>query len=208
MGDLAKLVAPQRVVLCEGRPATKTDRARAELDAACYRTIFSAEFPDTDFVSIGNASAVSTDQLIIGDTIQTLVPGTKIVRVIDRDDRSPQEISDLESAGVRVLAKRHLEAYLMDDEILTRLCAEVGQPQKAPNVLTAKAQAVSDSVSRGNALNDVKSASGTIYVEAKKILGLTGCGNTVFAFLRDTLAPLVVQGTAVYARLKTDIFGD
>jgi len=208
LGDLAKLIAPKRIVLCEGRPVSGVDKARAELDATCYRTIFGDEFPDTDFVSVGNATAVATDQLVVGETIQTLVPGTILTRLIDRDDRSVQEIMDLQSAGVRVLSKRHLEAYLMDDEILTRLCEQVGLPQRVPEVLAAKSQAMADSVARGNAPDDVKSASGSIYVQAKKILGLTAGGNTVNAFLRDTSAPLVTQGTKIYIELKKDIFKD
>ncbi len=41
MGDLAALVAPEIVVLCEGRPASAKGRTtRNEFDARCYRTIF------------------------------------------------------------------------------------------------------------------------------------------------------------------------
>src|SRR5581483_4226772 len=36
LDDLAKLIAPKRVVLCEGRPAG-TNTSRAEFDARCYR---------------------------------------------------------------------------------------------------------------------------------------------------------------------------
>lgn len=208
LDDLANLVAPQRVVLCEGRPVSETDTTKAELDAACYRIIFGSEFPDTDFVSVGNASDVKTDRLFIGKTIQTLISGTTVVRVVDRDDRSSQEIADLQREGVRVLSKRHLEAYLMDDQILSRLCVRASQPDKEVLVLAAKAQAIADSVGRGNAPDDIKSASGQIYVETKKILQLSQCGNTVNAFLRDTLAPLVVQDTNIYVQLKHDIFGE
>jgi hypothetical protein len=47
----------------------------------------------------------------------------------------------------------------------------------------------------------------TIYIEAKRILSLVGCGNNVEAFCRDTLAPLVTPATKVYSQLREDIFG-
>ena len=45
MGDLADLVAPRRVVLCEGKPSSRRRKDRAEFDARCYRSIFAAEYP-------------------------------------------------------------------------------------------------------------------------------------------------------------------
>ena len=206
LDDLAELVAPERVVLCEGRPVGKGDPAKAELDASCYRTVFSAEYPDTDFVSVGNTTDVSTDRLEVGKAIQTIISGTAVVRVVDRDDRSTQEIADLKKDGIRVLSRRHLESYLMDDEILTALCEAVGQSTKVSEVLAAKTKAMADSIARGNPSDDVKSATGEIYVAVKSILKLTQAGNTAHAFLRDTLAPLVTPATAVYRQLKADIF--
>jgi hypothetical protein len=44
-------------------------------------------------------------------------------------------------------------------------------------------------------------------VAARKILGLQHGGNTANAFMRDTLAPLVV-GTTAYEELKKDIFDE
>jgi hypothetical protein len=66
---------------------------------------------------------------------------------------------------------------------------------------------MSASVQRGNAPDDVKSASGEIYVELKRILNLTNCGNTTCAFLRDTMVPLITVETSVYQDLEHEIFG-
>ena len=49
-------------------------------------------------------------------------------------------------------------------------------------------------------------ASGEIYVELKKTLGLNQCGNTKDAFFRDTLAPLVTEETQIYKDLEKEIF--
>ena len=47
LDDLAALVEPNQIVICEGRQGDEG------FDAACYNQIFSEEFPDTKFVSAG-----------------------------------------------------------------------------------------------------------------------------------------------------------
>lgn len=205
LDDLANLVAPKRVVLCEGRPLGTSNTAKAEFDARCYREIFAREFPDTDFVSVGNSSDVQADRLEIGKAIQTIVSGTTILRVIDRDGRSPVETAEAQASGVRVLTRRHLESYLADDEILAALCN--GDVGATADVLAAKQTALAASVGRGNAPDDVKSAVGDLTVAIRRRLNLMNAGNTTDAFLRDTLAPLVTPGTSAYSQLRLDIFG-
>jgi AAA15 family ATPase/GTPase len=209
LDDLANLVAPREVALCEGKPLSRAGDWKAERDAQCYRQIFGQEFPDTDFLSVGNAEDVKNDRLEIGRAIQTLTSGTKGTRLIDRDERTNEEIEQLEKSGVRVLARRHLEAYLMDDEILTRLCQKFGQAEKREELLRAKADAISASIKRGNPANDIKSAAGEVFTRARDILALAdkACGSNTDAFLRDTLAPLITQDTKVYVDLKNEIFG-
>jgi len=156
---------------------------------------------------VGNDIQVQSDSLQIGRSIQTLISGTKVIRLVDRDDRSPQEIQELLKANIRVLSRRHIEAYLFDDEILTLLCNNVSQPHNIEVVIAAKNAAISKSVARGNPPDDIKSAAGDTYVEIKRILQLTQIGNTSEAFMRDTLAPLITVNTNIYAQLKKDIFG-
>jgi len=207
LDDLASLVAPEQVVLCEGQPAASENDRKAEFDSQCYHTIFATEFPGTAFISAGNALDIQTDRLQIGRVIKSLVSGIELLRLVDRDDRSPTEISDLQSKGVRVLTRRHLEAYLLDDEVLSSLCCTTGNQDKVDEVLAAKQKAMQASQARGNAPDDVKSAAGEIHNKVKRILKLTKCGNTSRAFLRDTIAPLMAPGLRVYAELRKDIFG-
>jgi hypothetical protein len=207
LDDLAHLVAPKRVVLCEGRPLGASLAPKAERDARCYRTIFSKEFADTDFLSVGNSSDVTTDRLEIGRAIQTIVAGTTMVRLIDRDDRTETEIKDATAAGVRVLGRRHLESYFLDDEILGALCTREAKAHLVADLLRAKQDAIAASVTRGNQPDDVKSAAGDIYNEAKRILQLVGAGSNTDAFLRDTMTPLVTDATSTYVDLRRDIFG-
>ena len=208
LGDVAELVAPRRVVLCDGHPAVSGSAGKAELDAHCFRTIFAHEYPDVAFLSVGSQSEVTDDRLGVAAAIETVVSGTRVTRVVDRDDRAPDEVAELERQGVKVLSRRHLEAYLLDDEVLDLLCASVAQREKLPEVLAAKQHAIKREVlDRRRPSDDIKSAAGAFYVAVRSILRLSQHGNSSDAFLRYTLAPLVVPGTAIYAELKRDILG-
>ena len=203
IGDLVELVAPKQVVFCEG---SRESSRGGQFDAKCYGIIFRERFPDTEFVSVGNASDVEQNAAVLASVLEHIVAGTSFVRVIDRDDRSEQEIEELKKKGVRVLSRRNIESYLYDDEILRRLCTTKGKRESADQVIAAKAAAIEQSVKRGKPNDDLKSAGGGIYNAIKKILGLTQCGNNSEAFCITTLAPLITDETATFSALRTDIF--
>lgn len=208
LDDLAELIAPERVVICEGAPLGGAGKNVAH-DAQCYDKVFGHDLPETRFLSAGNADAVETDRLALIEAIEALVGGTQIIRLVDRDDRSPDEIAELARQGVRVLSRRHLESYLFDDEVLTALCQSVDKLEETANVLAEKQEAIERSVrDRGNPQDDIKSASGEIYVAAKRRLQLTGVGNDTKAFMRSTLAPLLEPNMNIYQELRRDIFGE
>lgn len=204
--DLASLIVPDRVVICEGKPLGAGGR-NLEIDARCYNQIFENEYSDTRFLSGGNASSVETDRLALVQSIEALARGAKVIRLIDRDDLGVTEIAEKKKLGIKVLSQRHLESYLYSDEILTALCQKVGKPGEEKNVLADKETAVAASVARGHAPDDVKSAASDIYTSMKRRLGLTKCGNDTTSFMTETLLPLVRPETAVYKELRMDIFG-
>jgi predicted ATPase len=207
LGDLAELVAPKTVVLCEGKPVTASKRDKAEFDAACYRTIFSDGYPETDFWSVGNSADVQSDRLQFAQAMQTLATGTTVIRVIDRDERATDEIAELRRSGVRVLSRRNIEAYLLDDEVLTKLCGSAGRAELSSALIAEKEKAVQQCVDQGSEKDDLKPARGLIYNSARSVLGLERAGNDADSFLRYTLAPLVSPETCAYQELKRDIFG-
>ena len=157
------------------------------------------------FYPLGNCNDVEKEKQII-DFIERLSPQSKIIKLIDRDDRSSDEIADLESDGVKVLSRRHIESYLLDDEVLKKWCVDVGRQEKIPDLLAAKQHAIQGSIGRGNAPDDIKSAANEICTEGKKILGITSCGNTGEMIMRDTLAKLITSEMAVYQELERIIF--
>lgn len=202
-GDFAKLIAPQKVVFCEG---TIQGRAYKNFDAQIYGRIFSSKYPDTSFVSIGSCSELEDEDNISMKIINQVLKNSTIIKFVDRDDKSDEEIRELKVKGIKVLNKRHIECYLLDNEIIKKLCRVQVKEDKIEECIAAKTQAISESISRGNPIDDIKSASGKIYIELKRILSLTKCGNTKDAFLRDTIAPLITEETQIYKDLESEIF--
>ena len=205
LDDLTELVAPERVIICEGEPKNKNAGQNYSHDARCYERIFQNEFPETQFVPGGNASEVVEDKRGLAYAIGLLVKGSDVVRLIDRDDQSEQEVADKMGGQIKVLSRRNLESYLFDDEVLGRLAMSVGKNDKVSELL-AKRQSIRES-RPNDPSDDLKPASGEIYLACKQMLGLTQVGNDAKTFMRDTLAPLVRPGMKVYEELKADIFG-
>ena len=205
LDDLAALVAPERVVICEGEPRNRNASQSYSHDARCYERIFEAEFSGTRFVPGGNALEVAEDKRGIGYALSVLTRGVEVVRLIDRDARSPEETDELREGGVRVLSRRNLECYLFDDEVLQALALSVGKEDKT-EALLARKEGIRSARS-DDAPDDLKPASGEIYIACKKMLGLADPGNDAKTFMRYTLAPLIKPGMNVYEELKHDIFG-
>ena len=204
LDDLAALVAPSRVVICEGEPQTQKPVKNHSHDARCYERIFETEFPETRFVSMGNDQQIVGDKRGLAEALRLLIGELEVVRLIDRDDQSPEEVVDTNQQGVRVLSRRNLESYLFDDEVLRALAESVGHGDKTEELIEKK-EKIRATITNG-ASNDLKPASGKICVATKKILNLTLHGKTKEAFMRDTLAPLIKPGMSVYDELKQDIF--
>ncbi|HEX7762166.1 MAG TPA: AAA family ATPase, partial [Cellvibrio sp.] len=130
LDDLAHLVAPSEVVICEGNPAGASPGKNAEHDATCLDTIFSDELPDIKFISGGNSHDITADRLGFVAALPRVAEGIKVRRLIDLDDHTETDVSAFKTQGITVLSRRHLESYLYDDEVLTALCTSVGQPEK------------------------------------------------------------------------------
>jgi hypothetical protein len=205
LDDLATLIAPQRVVLCEGSPLGSQGKNTSH-DAVCYNAIFDSEFPETKFISAGNSHDLQSDRLALHAGIQALTSGCKILRLIDRDAHAVSDIGAFQNQGINVLGRRHLECFLYDDSVLTALCNKYGHPELATVVLQDKMEALSEIAAQGRPMDDVKSAAGMIYAKAKQRLSLTGVGNDAKSFERNVLAILIQRGMPVYEELKASIF--
>ena len=205
LADLAALVAPERVIICEGEPKNSISGNSYSHDARCYERIFATAFPETQFIPGGNASDVAGDRRGIAYALGLLTKGCDVVKLIDRDSRSPEEITELTKNGVRVLSRRNLESYLFDDEVLQALALSVGQGDKVDELMTKTNRILDERT--GDATDDLKPASGQIYNACRNVLQLANPGNEVRTFMRDTLAPIIRPGMTVYDDLRRDVFG-
>ena len=201
LDGLAALVAPERIVICEGSPKTTLLQENHSLDAQCYEHIFTEEFLETKIVSMGSNRQIVGDQRRLAEALQLAVGGLDVVQLIDRDDRSEEEIANANKNGSQVLSQRNFKSYLFNDEVLRVLAARTGGEDKTDELVAQKTFILNNR--KEEPPDNLKSASGEIYVKCKKILSLTQCGNTIGAFMRDTLAPLVKPGMSVYEELNT-----
>lgn len=203
LGELSNMIAPSTVVFCEG---TSKGRSVKNFDAVVYKRIFSSKYADVEFSSVGSCSEIENPDNVSMQIVKNLLKSSQIIKLVDRDDKSSQEIEDLKKNGIKVLNRRHIECYMLDDEILRKLCTSKGMDDKIDECLSMKTTAINESIKRGNSNDDVKSAAGDIYNGLKQILGLTACGNKTHTFLRDTIAPLITEDTQVYKDLEKEIF--
>lgn len=202
LGSLASLLGPHTIYLCEGDPLSRKNKS---FDAQVLDRVFGATNPQCSFISVGNTDAVIDPDGPVAQALSAIFPNAQIKRVVDRDYLSQAEVDDLKLRGVRVTSERHLEAYLLADEMIEKLCANCGRAELIPDALRAKQQELAASVVRGNDIDDVKSASGGIVNALRALLQIRNGGSATHPFLRDTMAPLMTPDTATYVRLSTDL---
>ena len=203
LDDMAELLAPDCIVLCEG--STQDDELA--LDEACYNKIFAQEFPRVLFVSVGSATQVEKRMGDLLPVLKKIVSATSIVRFRDKDGLLPGEIEDKCAEGVRVMSGyRNIESMLLSDDVLSRLCGSLDKPDRFDEIRTARDKAL-DQAGADDASDDLKPAAQAVHHAAKVHLKLSPPGGSKYAFMRDVLAPLVTEGTPEYKKLRSDIFG-
>jgi hypothetical protein len=201
LDDLAALVAPKLIIVCEGGAAARF--AEDGLDGQIYNRIFAESEPDTQFFSAGSHSDTEKARAILTTLAATVLQGLEVKRLIDRDDRSDAEVESERKNGHLVLTRRNLESYLFSDEILRLLCEEEGKHELADRIIQVRDEAAT---AKGGTVDDLKQAAGETYIACKKELGLTKSGNTTKAFMLERLAPLVTDQTETFKQLRKDVF--
>lgn len=203
LDDIAGYVTPEQVVLCEGG---HIDGGK-DFDAECYNAIFQNEYPQVLFLGAGNVNDIQHDPRGLTRLITALAPNVSVLRLIDRDDRTDDEICELHRQSIRVLSLRNIESFLLDDAVLTEMCTKFGRPELAPEILDVKAKSLKSSVANGGASDDLKRVAGDIYNNAKRLFPERKLGSDQRAFMKGVCAPLVTANTPLYKTLRDDIFG-
>ncbi|MDE2837741.1 MAG: ATP-binding protein [Chloroflexota bacterium] len=209
LDDLSTRIAPEIIVVCEGSSA---GTHRKDFDATIYNRILGEHTPGIVFISgglsgsDGGSEDVQRTANLLRSVSHAMLPNTTVVSLVDRDDRSAEEITEFESdnSGI-VLSERNLESFLFSDDVLQALVQRQGYPELYEDALAVRVDALSRSNTRGHAPDDLKSAAGEIYNGLKQLLNLQGAGRNANAFMRDTLAPLIVPGTETYEKLRATV---
>lgn len=196
LGDLAELVITGRTVFCEGE----------EFDAECYKHIFKDTYPEVCFVSLGARGNVEKSVTAANLAIEKIAKRAKVIGIVDRDKATCGEIKRNAAKGIRTLSRTTIESYLLDDEVLTKLCEDNDEPDKVEDLLAAK-QAALDR--RGlKASDNLKPIVQQVHGAAQKVLKSANLGNTRESFMMDMLARRIQPGMKVYEELERDIFDD
>ena len=194
LDDLARLLAPEVLVLCEG--SLISDRKR-EWDEQVYRQIFRDLHARVEFKSIGGKGDLTQAAAIAS----VIAPGTHILKLRDRDDLTLQNRTRLldSDPNLRVLKRHSLESYLLDDEVLDALAGD--RDTRVENAVD-KLKATREGAIRPN--GSAKGALGAVFEVAKKVLGNTeGLGENPSQFSADVLAKLITPDMKVRQELES-----
>ena len=194
LDDLAALVAPDRIILCE----SNRDRPGEGFDARCYNRIFEETHGDTLFISRGSASQVERSDDLKA-VITAVHDGVEILKLIDRDDMSDEGRAERLSQGdLRILRRRELENYLYDEAVIRKLYETHGRTEVPHDVLSL----LVDDPKRG----DTRQTSRKVLNVTKRELSEVSLGNDRPEFERFHLVPALCATEGVYRELEADIF--
>ena len=197
LNELADLIAPQNVIICEGNKAY----ADKGFDAECYNRLFADTYSDTLFVSYGSSGEVEKSQNLM-TILGAVAKGIIVWRLIDRDDMDQEEKTDKIAAGVRVLSRRELENYLYDPEVLRTFLRRTGKEDMEVDVLN-KRQALLDSLDKRD---DVNAITQELFEYIKRTTGIATLGRNRQRFALSQLVPALRETRSVFQELVEDVF--
>lgn len=122
--DLTGLLAPKRLVYCEGRPEPTSQGDEQGLDADIYNAIFQETHSDTLFVSSGGGGEVAKNALLAMRILGKALREVQLFILKDRDqltDAERQAFLDGD-ASRRMLTRHEIENFLFDKEVLQAFC--------------------------------------------------------------------------------------
>ena len=203
LDDLSDRVAQKTVIVCEG---SFEGKSRKDFDASVYNKILGTHNPDIVFVSGGSSTELKDTRNITRNILRAMLPNTEVIALCDRDDRSDAEVKEWKTDGDIVLPERNLESLLLAEDVIEALVKRENKSELLDTALRIRSEALINSNNKGKPSDNLKFAAGEIYNGLKKLLDLKYPGNNSDAFMRDTLAPLIVPGMATYKELESAIF--
>lgn len=194
LDDLSELIAPDVVVFCEGSQ-TKADGG---FDAQCYNRIFEDSHPDVLFISNGSSSEVE-DSGSLTAVLNAVSRGTRVVRLIDRDEMGDATRDQKVQEGIRVLRRREIENYLYDPQVLMSFFREHDRVDAGAVVLNEFSSALQE--------DDIHPIVPDLFQAIRTHSGIRRIGRNYKEFAIDHLAPALAKTPSVRDELCEDIFG-
>lgn len=179
--DLTGLMAPKRIIYCEGK-------LQNSLDEKLFNIIFGEEFHDTLFLSSGNKDAVQKYSAIALTVLNKAFSDVEIIALIDRDDNL-EEMKQGKTV-IRKLARREFENYLFDKELLKKYCVKHGKEFKETEFNSLATDIIND---------EVKDKGGDIIKKS--------CDCDISTDVKTDLASLLTKDDEIYKSLRKEIFG-
>lgn len=124
--DLTGLLAPKKIIYCEGRPEPTIVNREQGLDADIYNEIFSENYHDVLFVSSGGGGEVAKNASLALKVLNKTFIGVELCLLKDRDEKTNEDRQNFinENANHRMLKRREIENYIFDKEILKKFCEQ------------------------------------------------------------------------------------
>ena len=201
LDDLTNLIAPNRIVYCEGRAEPGINGIEKGLDAQIYENIFSAAFDDTVFVSSGGNTELDQRSDIAIQILSKVFKGIEILVLKDRDMSSGKLTDELarkvylsnNPPNHRVLKRWELENYLFDKEILLKYCKS--------------AELIFNEIDYDNFVTDINSQN--VKDEISRIKNFCGIQSSIGKDqFKLNLSKFITEETAAYQELRECIFGE
>jgi len=199
LDDITTLLAPKRIIYCEGKDKPSGDGSDKGMDAKVYNTIFENEYPDTLFISSGGNTELDQRSEIAIAIIGKSLPETEILVLKDRDmgsgklvtEKDRQEYLRLNPYNHRVLKRYEIENYLFDKSVLKKYCISNNRTLDEGKYDSLGFDIIND---------DIKAQCSTI----KNICGVVGSinANKFKIFLSSYLTP----DMPLYTELKEVVF--
>ena len=202
LDDLADLVAPDNIVICEG------SRSAADhgFDAKCYNRIFSDAHPETLFISRGGSTQVEDSEDLM-TVLKAITRGIRVWRLIDRDDMTDAARRERIQQGIRVLDRREIENYLYDPRVLRSLYRKHGIDDLADDIVAIRQRLLDESP---EAPDDVKAITQDLFQAIRghfsQISPSVRLGNSRAEFAVEHLASAVRDSDEVYEELRRVVF--
>ena len=198
LDDLADLITPENIVICEGANI-KADKG---FDAACYNELFAEAHPNTLFVSHGGANEVAGSEPLVA-VLRAVSKGATIWCVIDRDEMTEKAREQKIDDGLRVLRRRELENYLYDPDVLKTFLSNNGSEAAIDDVLAKQRKLLAG---RCVATANMKQVTQELFAAIRQATDLDNLGNNRNEFAQEHLVPALRETPAAFGELEADLF--